>query len=67
MNYLVSGCAHRQALPKTSHLFSFALRPVTRRLAIQFNDALGEVLADLIFGRLHSFLGCESDCVVVRK
>ena len=52
---------------EVSHLFDLALPPVIRGSAIQFGHARRRVLADPSLGRLHSFLGCESDCVVVRN
>ncbi len=50
-----------------SSLFGLAARPEARRLASLFGHALREVQANLSVGRLHRFLGGESDCVVVRN
>ena len=59
--------AHRRALLSAIPLFDFASRPVARRSASQLGYALWEALAGLSIGRLHWFLGSESECVVVRN
>ena len=64
---LAPGVEDQRPTHEAISLVGLAARPEARRLASLFGHDLTEVQANLSVGRLHRFLGGESDCVVVRN